>query len=133
MEYINGGDLLFNMESQPRFEEMRAKFYFAELVLALEYLHKHGIVYRDVKPENILIDSEGHIRLCDFGLARSGVDGSAEVATSVAGTTEYMAPEIIQTGQYGFSVDWYSAGLVLYEMITGVNPFKTKTGMSPFE
>lgn len=85
-----------------------------------------------------MIDADGHIRVTDFGLSRSGVgsigvDTHTEVAMSVAGTTEYMAPEIIQTGQYGFSVDWYSAGLVLYEMLTGTNPFKKMTQMSPFE
>lgn len=74
MEFINGGELFYHLKKSVRFNEARAKFYMAELVLALEYLHMNGTVYRDVKPENILIDSEGHIRLTDFGLSKSGLE-----------------------------------------------------------
>jgi serine/threonine protein kinase len=125
MEFINGGELFHHLKKDVRFTEDRARFYMAELVLALEYLHLQGVVYRDVKPENILIDSEGHIRLTDFGLSKSGLLEKGGMTESFCGTTEYLAPEIIQSGSYGFSVDWYSAGLVLYEMLSGFNPFKT--------
>jgi serine/threonine protein kinase len=124
MEFINGGELFYHLKKDTRFDENRAKFYCAELVLALEYLHEQGVVYRDVKPENILIDSEGHIRLTDFGLSKAGLKPDDQTE-SFCGTTEYLAPEIISNTSYGFSVDWYSTGLVLFEMLSGFNPFKT--------
>jgi protein-serine/threonine kinase len=95
MEFINGGELFYHLQKAGRFDEMRAKFYMAELVLALEYLHNEGTVYRDVKPENILIDGEGHIRLTDFGLSKSGLHEQGGMTESFCGTTEYLAPEII--------------------------------------
>jgi serine/threonine protein kinase len=78
-----------------------------------------------VKPENILIDSDGHVRLTDFGLSKGGLEENNGMTESFCGTTEYLAPEIIKDKQYGVSVDWYSLGLVVYEMISGMNPFKT--------
>ena len=93
-------------------------------------MHEEGIVYRDLKPENILIDSEGHVKLTDFGLSKEGLDESDGRTGSFVGTTEYLAPEIIKDKTYTYSVDWYSLGLVLYEMMTGANPFKTGRGDS---
>jgi serine/threonine protein kinase len=125
MEFVNGGELFHHLKQAGKFSENRARFYAAELALALEYLHSQGVVYRDVKPENILIDADGHLRLTDFGLSKAGLletDGRTE---SFCGTTEYLAPEVIRDKAYGFSVDWYSMGLVLFEMLSGYNPFKT--------
>ena len=82
-------------------------------------------MYRDLKPENVLIDNEGHIRLTDFGLSKGGLQNTHGRTESFCGTPEYLAPEIIRDKDYGYSVDWYSFGLVLYEMLTGINPFKT--------
>ena len=124
MEFVNGGELFYHLQMAGKFEEARVRFYMAEIVLALEYLHKQGVVYRDVKPENILIDKYGHVRLTDFGLSKGGLEEGGRTE-SFCGTTEYLAPEIIKDKSYGVSVDWYSTGLVMYEMLTGVNPFKT--------
>lgn len=125
MDFINGGELFYHLQIAERFNEERARFYTAEIILALDYLHKAGIVYRDVKPENILIDSEGHVKLTDFGLSKGGLNDNGGMTESFCGTTEYLAPEIIKDKSYSYSVDWYSLGLVLYEMLTGSNPFKT--------
>ena len=134
MEFVNGGELFFHLKQvRGGFSEDRARFYAGEIVLALEYLHKSGVVYRDLKPENILIDAEGHIRLTDFGLSKSGLDQGNGRTESFCGTPEYLAPEIVRDKHYGFSVDWYSFGLVLYEMMTGINPFKTGQDMSLVE
>jgi serine/threonine protein kinase len=134
MEFVNGGELFFHLkQSRNGFDEGRARFYAAEMILALEYLHKSGVVYRDLKPENILIDSEGHIRLTDFGLSKSGLKETNGRTESFCGTPEYLAPEIIRDKAYGYSVDWYSFGLVLYEMLTGINPFKTGQDLSLVE
>ena len=134
MEFVNGGELFFHLKQvKGGFDEVRARFYAAEMILALEYLHKSGVVYRDLKPENVLIDHEGHIRLTDFGLSKSGLKSSNGRTESFCGTPEYLAPEIIRDTNYGYSVDWYSFGLVLYEMLTGVNPFKTDKDLSLVE
>jgi len=126
MEFVNGGELFYHLrQHKGGFGEERARFYAAEIVSALEYLHKSGVVYRDLKPENVLIDSEGHVRLTDFGLSKGGLESNDGLTESFCGTPEYLAPEIIRDREYGYSVDWYSFGLVLYEMLTGMNPFKT--------
>lgn len=130
MDFINGGELFYHLQLADKFDEQRAKFYTAEIILALDYLHKAGIVYRDVKPENILIDAEGHIKLTDFGLSKEGLNDNNHMTESFCGTTEYLAPEIIKDKQYSYSVDWYSLGLVLFEMLTGMNPFKTGEELS---
>jgi len=126
MEFVNGGELFYHLSVSGKFKEERAKFYCAEIILALEYLHREGIVYRDLKPENILVDAEGHCKLTDFGLSKDGMDekGGGGMTESFCGTTEYLAPEIIRDKQYNSSVDWYSLGVVMYEMVTGNNPFK---------
>lgn len=133
MDFINGGELFYHLQQEGKFTEERTRFYAAELILALDYLHKAGVVYRDVKPENILIDYEGHIKLTDFGLSKEGMLETGGITESFCGTPEYLAPEIINCKSgYGFSVDWYSLGLVLLEMLTGEHPFK-KDEEVPFE
>lgn len=126
MEFVNGGEMFYHLQQATRFDDARAKFYISETILALEYLHGKGVVYRDIKPENILIDAEGHVKLTDFGLSKSDLQRNNNMTDSFCGTTEYLAPEIIKDKQYGYSVDWYSLGLVMYEMMTGQNPFKTQ-------
>ena len=131
MEFVNGGELFYHLKQNKQgFEEDRAKFYAVEMLLALDYLHTQGVVYRDLKPENILIDSKGHIRLTDFGLSKAGLNETDGRTESFCGTPEYLAPEILREKHYGYSVDWYSFGLVLYEMLTGINPFKTAKELS---
>lgn len=125
MDFINGGELFYHLSQAGSFDEARAKFYAAEVILALDYLHKSGVVYRDLKPENILIDSDGHVKLTDFGLSKEGLDQNGGMTESFCGTSEYLAPEIISEKQYSYSVDWYALGLVIFEMVSGSNPFKT--------
>ncbi|KAM4535288.1 microtubule-associated serine/threonine-protein kinase 1-like isoform 2-T2 [Fundulus diaphanus] len=137
MEYVEGGDcatLLKNIGALP--VEM-ARMYFAETVLALEYLHNYGIVHRDLKPDNLLITSMGHIKLTDFGLSKIGLmslttnlyEGHIEKDTrefldkQVCGTPEYIAPEVILRRGYGKPVDWWAMGIILYEFLVGCVPF----------
>jgi len=126
-EYCAGGELFFHLgrAKDGRFAEPKARFYFTELLLALEYLHDKGIAHRDLKPENVLLDREGHVKLSDFGLSAVGVEDAYQVKSSV-GTLEYTAPEILDKTGHGCAVDWYSLGALMYEMLTGLPPFYTQ-------
>ncbi|KAM8704685.1 hypothetical protein ACLKA7_009187 [Drosophila subpalustris] len=124
---MNGGDLkfhIYNMGGDPGFELERARFYAAEVACGLQHLHKQGIVYRDCKPENILLDDHGHVRISDLGLAVEIPEG--EMVRGRVGTVGYMAPEVIDNDKYAFSPDWFSFGCLLYEMIEGQAPFRMR-------
>ncbi|XP_020715594.1 G protein-coupled receptor kinase 2 isoform X3 [Ceratitis capitata] len=124
---MNGGDLkfhIYNMGGEPGFEMVRARFYAAEVVCGLEHLHQQGIVYRDCKPENILLDDHGHVRISDLGLAVEIPEG--DMVRGRVGTVGYMAPEVIDNEKYSFSPDWFSFGCLLYEMIEGQAPFRMR-------
>jgi serine/threonine protein kinase len=124
-DFFNGGELYFYLSEGGAFGEERARFYAAEIASALAYLHKRGIVYRDLKPENLILDSNGHIRITDFGLSKEGVEG--ESITSICGTPEYLAPEILRKKPHGAGVDWWSLGTLVWEMIMGLPPFYDKS------
>ena len=128
-----GGELFFHLGKHGRFSERWAKLWAAEIILALEHLHCRGVVYRDLKPENILFDSEGHIKLADFGLSKEGVNDSTEGAHSFCGTPEYLAPEVLNRKGHGTAVDFWSLGMVLYEMLTGLPPWYTKNRRKLFD
>ncbi|KAK0513331.1 hypothetical protein JMJ35_004317 [Cladonia borealis] len=123
LEYAQGGELFEHLRLQGMFPEDTAAFYLAELVLALEHLHSTvGVVYRDLKPENCLLDAEGHLLLTDFGLSKVAVDGEHH-CRSMTGTVEYMAPEVIQMQDYGTAVDWWSLGILGVDLLSGKTPF----------
>ena len=125
LDYCPGGELFFHLSRFRRFPERVARFYSAELLLALGHLHKRGIIYRDLKPENVLLDAEGHVKLGDFGLAKAGIRHAYEGATSMCGTPEYMAPEVLAQQGHGFCVDYWGLGMLTYEMMTGLPPWYT--------
>jgi serine/threonine protein kinase len=125
LDYCPGGELFFHLSRFRRFPERVARFYAAELLLALGHLHKRGIIYRDLKPENVLLDADGHVKLGDFGLAKAGIRHAYEGATSMCGTPEYMAPEVLQQQGHGFCVDYWGLGMLTYEMMTGLPPWYT--------
>jgi protein kinase X len=130
LEYVPGGELLTYIRIHGRFPASVAKFYGAEIVLALEYLHDRQIVYRDLKPENILIDLRGHIKLCEFGFARTLAIG--ERAYTMCGTPDYIAPEVIVGTGHGIAVDWWALGVLCFEMQAGYPPFAAQDTMTVF-
>ncbi|EIW67606.1 protein kinase Sch9 [Tremella mesenterica DSM 1558] len=122
-DYKCGGELFWHLQREGRFSEERARFYIAELVLALEHLHNYNIVYRDLKPENILLDATGHVALCDFGLSKPDLTED-QLTNTFCGTTEYLAPEVLLDEKgYGKAVDFWSLGVLLFEMCCGWSPF----------
>ncbi|XP_032941130.1 microtubule-associated serine/threonine-protein kinase 4 isoform X5 [Catharus ustulatus] len=137
MEYVEGGDCATLMKNMGPLPVDMARMYFAETVLALEYLHNYGIVHRDLKPDNLLVTSMGHIKLTDFGLSKVGLmslttnlyeghiekDAREFLDKQVCGTPEYIAPEVILRQGYGKPVDWWAMGIILYEFLVGCVPF----------
>lgn len=129
MDYIEGGELFTLLRKSQRFPNPVAKFYAAEVCLALEYLHSHNIIYRDLKPENILLDKNGHIKLTDFGFSKEVKD----VTYTLCGTPDYIAPEVVATKPYNKSVDWWSFGILIFEMLSGYTPFYDSSPMKTYE
>eukprot|EP00163_Fabomonas_tropica_P010338 TRINITY_DN2044_c1_g1_i2.p1 TRINITY_DN2044_c1_g1~~TRINITY_DN2044_c1_g1_i2.p1 ORF type:complete len:272 (-),score=64.33 TRINITY_DN2044_c1_g1_i2:108-923(-) len=130
--YLNGGDLFFHLNQQGVFSEETARFYAAELVLAFEYLHDRTIVYRDLKPENVLLDKKGHVCLTDFGFCKEEVVSDSATMT-ICGTPNYMAPEMLLKKGYGNAIDWWSLGVLIYEMLTGGHPFAADNHMKTYQ
>ncbi|CAF1118464.1 unnamed protein product [Adineta ricciae] len=120
LELIEGGEMFRHLRDCERFDEKKAKFYASQIVLALEYLHLLGIVYRDLKPENLLIDRYGYVKMCDFGFAKKIDRGKAY---TLCGTPEFLAPEIILGRGYNMGVDYWALGVLIYEMNAGNSPF----------
>lgn len=133
LDYCAGGELFFHLGKLGKFPEVRACFYAAEITLALHHVHQLEIVYRDLKPENVLLDGQGHVRLTDFGLSKEGISNTTSGAHSFCGTPEYLAPEILNRQGHGRAVDWWSLGALLYEMLTGLPPFYCRDRDKLFE
>lgn len=123
IEFVSGGDLMFHMQKHRKLHEDHAKFYSAEIVLALSFLHSRYVIYRDLKLDNVLLDSSGHIKLTDYGMCKEGIVGDNAVTYTFCGTPNYIAPEILRGNAYNFSVDWWALGVLMYEMMAGKSPF----------
>ncbi|TFK25075.1 AGC/PKA protein kinase [Coprinopsis marcescibilis] len=119
MSYVPGGELFTHLRRAQRFTPDVTRFYLATIILALKYLHSFNIIYRDLKPENLLLDSRGYLRLTDFGFAKIVDDRT----WTLCGTPEYLAPEIIQSDGHGKAADWWACGVLCYEMLVGYPPF----------
>uniref|UniRef100_A0A4W5MU71 non-specific serine/threonine protein kinase n=1 Tax=Hucho hucho TaxID=62062 RepID=A0A4W5MU71_9TELE len=132
MEYVNGGELFFHLSRERVFSEDRTRFYGAEIVSALDYLHSAKIVYRDLKLENLMLDKDGHVKITDFGLCKEGITDTATMKT-FCGTPEYLAPEVLEDNDYGRAVDWWGLGVVMYEMMCGRLPFYNQDHEKLFE
>uniref|UniRef100_A0A915PTR6 Ribosomal protein S6 kinase n=1 Tax=Setaria digitata TaxID=48799 RepID=A0A915PTR6_9BILA len=125
MEFVKGGELFTHLCNNGSFDISSAKFYIAELVVAIDSVHKRKVVYRDLKLENVLLDENGHIKLTDFGLSKELTDNELHRANSYCGTIEYMAPEVVERTAEGYdeTVDWWSLGIIAFELLTGCSPF----------
>jgi p70 ribosomal S6 kinase len=124
LDFINGGHLFFQLYQMGTFGSELTKFYISEIVLAIGHLHGLSIMHRDLKPENILLDGDGHVKITDFGLAKKIVEDKR--ANSLAGSIDYMAPEILNAKGHGKTADWWSVGVLMFEMLSGTLPFKGK-------
>ena len=129
LEFISGGELFNLLKVENKFSLEKAQFYAGQIVFVLDYLHNKNIIYRNLKPENILINKNGYIKITDFELVKVIQDRTY----TMCGTPGYLAPEIILNKGYGLSVDWWAFGILLYEMICGVDPFSDEDTMKTYE
>ncbi|KAH9255075.1 hypothetical protein BASA81_006834 [Batrachochytrium salamandrivorans] len=123
LEYCPGGELFYLLTQRGRFDEPSVRFYAAEISSALSHLHANSVVFRDLKPENLLIDAQGHMKLADFGLSKQGIAMVHSGAFSMCGTPEYLAPEVILQKGHGTAIDWWALGALMYEMLVGQPPW----------
>jgi serine/threonine protein kinase len=131
-DYYNGGELFFHLQKHKRFSENLSRFYAAEIFTALTYLHKQKYIYRDLKPENVILEKTGHIKLIDFGLAKGDISNTNLTGT-ICGTNEYIPPEVICGKKYGFNFDWWGFGNILYEMLFGYPAFNDQNKSTLFK
>ncbi|PSR71154.1 hypothetical protein PHLCEN_2v13000 [Hermanssonia centrifuga] len=129
LSYVPGGELFTHLRRAQRFTPDVTRFYLATIILALKYLHSFNIIYRDLKPENLLLDSRGYLRITDFGFAKIVDDRT----WTLCGTPEYLAPEIIQSDGHGKAADWWACGILAYEMMVGYPPFYDETAYGIYE
>jgi len=123
MDFVNGGELFYHLQKDKKFAEDRVRFYIAEITLGLEYLHANGVLYRDLKPENLLLTNDGHICMTDFGISKEGLLAEDARTATFCGTPEYLAPEVLEGKGYGKAIDWWSLGTLMFEMLTGLPPY----------
>ena len=122
LDYAPCGNMSRTLQRDKRFDEDRAKVYLGEILLAIEDLHKRDIIFRDLKPDNIVFDEDGHALLTDFGLSKEGIMNNSS-AKSFCGSPAYLAPEMLKRAGHGKSVDWYLLGVLFYEMVVGIPPY----------
>eukprot|EP00039_Didymoeca_costata_P006650 m.92118 g.92118 ORF g.92118 m.92118 type:complete len:951 (+) comp13338_c0_seq1:124-2976(+) len=123
MEYIPGGDMMFHMMKHGSFSEAWAAFFAAEVLLAIFFLHRHHIIYRDLKLDNVMINTDGHVKLADFGMCKQNMYPGT-ITKTFCGTPDYLAPEVIRRNGYGLELDFWTVGVLLYEMVMGEAPFE---------
>jgi serine/threonine protein kinase len=133
LEFVSGGDLRQHLESDVEFSRFQIQLYLAEIVIALRTLHKLDIIYRDLKPDNILIDCNGHIKLADFGLSRQIDKEESENHYSLCGTHEYIPPEMLREEPQTFCVDWWALGILAFRLLVGYLPFRHRSPRGLFE